>query len=105
MQNPEQLMPKHFYDQALVKIARAMVHGAHYTDVDAIAAVQLMSFAVFVNSRGDWPALFEVVCDWLGQSRTHEEQNPKLTLLNVNFAARYAAKATMLIDVFSSITL
>ncbi|GBE89203.1 hypothetical protein SCP_1502110 [Sparassis crispa] len=28
-------------------------------------------------------------------SRTHEEQNLKLTLLNMSPAARYAAKATM----------
>ncbi|KAL6297861.1 fungal-specific transcription factor domain-containing protein [Sparassis latifolia] len=104
VQNPEQSMPKYFYDQALAQIARAKAHGAQYADADAVAAVQLISFSVLANGWGDWPALLEVACDWLGQSRIHEEQNPKLTLLNMSPAARYAAKATMWIDVFSSIT-
>lgn len=69
--------------------------NGHYTDTDAITAVYLIAFSTLSGGSTNWTTMLEVACDWLAQTGIHEEQNPKLTLLSMSPAARFAAKATM----------
>ncbi|KAI0768038.1 fungal-specific transcription factor domain-containing protein [Trametes elegans] len=99
--------PRQFYDRALYRL----MHGpqtngmGQYADADAVAAVQLVSYVVLGGGTMDWMTPLEYACEWLAQTGIYNEENPKLTLLNMTPAGRFAAKATMYIDVIASITL
>ncbi|KAH9950003.1 fungal-specific transcription factor domain-containing protein, partial [Amylocystis lapponica] len=93
--NPEQGMAKLFFDQALYQLINNKTLNGQYAETDAVAAVQLVSFSLLSGGWKDWTAVLEIACDWLAQTRIHEEQNPKLTLLSMSPAARFAARATM----------
>ncbi len=69
--------------------------NGRYTETDAITAVYLIAFSTLSGGSTNWTTMLEVACDWLAQTGIHEEQNPKLTLLSMSAAGRFAAKATM----------
>ncbi|KAI0326960.1 hypothetical protein GY45DRAFT_1309636 [Cubamyces sp. BRFM 1775] len=98
---------RQFYDRALYRLMHApQTNGTgQYSDSDAIAAIQLVSYAVLGGGTMDWTAPLDFACEWLGQTGIYNEENPKLTLLGMSATGRFAAKATMYIDVLSSITL
>ncbi|PCH39388.1 hypothetical protein WOLCODRAFT_29530 [Wolfiporia cocos MD-104 SS10] len=100
----EMPLTKQYYESAWFQLVQNKQMHGQYTETDAVAAVQLVSFSLFSGAWRDWGAELEVACDWLAQTRIHEEQNPKMTLLSMTPVARFAAKATMWIDVLSSIT-
>ncbi|KZT02280.1 uncharacterized protein LAESUDRAFT_794224 [Laetiporus sulphureus 93-53] len=96
---PEQTMAEQYYDHA----RQLLHHQGQYSDTDAVAAVQLASFRLFAGRS--CAEELEIACEWLVQTRISEEQNPKLTLMNMDPRAKFAAKATMWLDVLVSITL
>ncbi|KAI0950712.1 hypothetical protein AcW1_007949 [Taiwanofungus camphoratus] len=100
--SPEQ--SEDFYDQARYQLMNNKTLNGLYSESDAIAAVQLISYSCLSGGQKDWVPQLDVGCDWLAQTRIHEEQNPKLTLLAMNHASRFAAKAIMGADIFSSVT-
>jgi len=69
--------------------------GGHYSETDAMAAIYLVGFSTLSSGSTNWGTMLEVCYDWLTQTGIHEEQNPKLTLMNMTAAGRYAAKATI----------
>lgn len=69
--------------------------GGQYSHHDAVAAIYLVSFSILSGGSTNWTHMLEVACEWLSQTGIHEDQNPKLTLMNMSPAARFAAKATM----------
>lgn len=73
----------------------AKATGRPYTERDAVAAVFLISYHNLAGGGTGWTALLEVAFEWFGQTGIHEEQNPKLALVNMNPAQKLAAKATM----------
>lgn len=91
--SPEQ--SEDFYDQARYQLMNNKTLNGLYSESDAIAAVQLISYSCLSGGQKDWVPQLDVGCDWLAQTRIHEEQNPKLTLLAMNHASRFAAKAIM----------
>ncbi|KAI0649400.1 fungal-specific transcription factor domain-containing protein [Trametes meyenii] len=118
MEDPdsETAPPRRFYDRALYRLIHApQTNGTgQYADADAIAAIQLVYYAVLGGGTMDWSTPLEYACEWLAQTGIYNEENPKLTLLNMTAAGRFAAKATMdadrrrtwqYIDVMASVTL
>ncbi|KAI9061087.1 hypothetical protein FKP32DRAFT_1667804 [Trametes sanguinea] len=98
---------RQFYDRALYRLLQAPQSNGtgQYSDSDAVAAIQLVSYSVLGGGTMDWTAPLDFACEWLAQTGIYNEENPKLTLLGMSPAGRFAAKATMYIDVLSSITL
>ncbi|KAI0368789.1 hypothetical protein BV20DRAFT_947406 [Pilatotrama ljubarskyi] len=98
---------RQFYDRALYRLVHAQqTNGTgQYSDSDAVAAVMLVSYGVLGGGTMDWTTPLEYACEWLSQTGIFNEENPKLTLLSMTPTGRFAAKATMYIDVMSSITL
>ncbi|KAI8980064.1 fungal-specific transcription factor domain-containing protein [Trametes punicea] len=103
----ENSAPRQFYDRALYRLVHApQTNGTgQYAVSDAVAACQLVSYAILGGGTMDWTIPLEFACEWLAQTGIYNEENPKLTLLGMTAAGRFAAKATMYIDVLSSITL
>ncbi|KAI0360201.1 hypothetical protein OH77DRAFT_1493597 [Trametes cingulata] len=109
MEDPdaESAPSRQFYDRALYRLVHAQqTNGTgQYSESDAVAAVMLVSYAVLGGGTMDWTTPLDFACEWLAQTGIYNEENPKLTLLNMSATGRFAAKATMYIDVLSSITL
>ncbi|OCH93068.1 hypothetical protein OBBRIDRAFT_381076 [Obba rivulosa] len=92
-----------FYNQAIAQLNNVKSLVGHYSETDAVAAVHIVTFSCF-SGLGNWAGALEVAYNWLVQTGIFEEENPKLILMNMSPTARFAAKATMWIDVLSSIT-
>ncbi|RPD75011.1 hypothetical protein L226DRAFT_487030 [Lentinus tigrinus ALCF2SS1-7] len=99
--------PRQFYNRALYRLMHApQTNGTgQFQDSDAVAAVQLMAYSMLGGGSTDWAVPLDYACEWLSQTGIYNEENPKLTLLNMSPAGRFAAKATMYVDIFASITL
>lgn len=95
---PERSIPKYFYDQAINQLIHSKQLNGRYTETDAIAAVYLIAFSTLSGGSTNWTPMLDVACDWLSQTGIHEEQNPKLTLMNLSAVGKFAAKATMVSD-------
>lgn len=100
--NPEQSLPKQFYDRALLHLVNNKSLHGNYSEADALAAVQLINFSVIYGGWPEWNNPLDVACECLSQTGIHEEQNPKLILLNMTPAVRFAAKMTMVRPQLSS---
>ncbi|THH00370.1 hypothetical protein EW026_g2146 [Hermanssonia centrifuga] len=103
--SPGHTVHKHYYDRATYILSNVKTLGGHYTEFHAIAAVYLISYHILSGNGGAaWAALLEVAYDWFALTGIHEEQNPKLMLVNMNAPQKLAAKATMWIDILSGVT-
>ncbi|KAI1797033.1 fungal-specific transcription factor domain-containing protein [Ganoderma leucocontextum] len=103
----ENSLPRQFYNRALYHLMHSpQTNGTgQYSDADAVAAVQLVAYSLLGGGSTDWATPLDYACEWLAQTGIYNEENPKLTLLNMSAAGRFAAKATMYSDIFASITL
>lgn len=93
--SPERSIDRRFYNKAYVMLMTTKATGQPYTETDAVAAVFLISYHNLAGGGTGWTALLEVAYEWFGQTGIHEEQNPKLTLVNMTPVQKLAAKATM----------
>ncbi|TFY80135.1 hypothetical protein EWM64_g3879 [Hericium alpestre] len=99
-----------FHDEASLHLDNARRHQ-HYTHADAMAALHLISYSLAAtggavemrNTR--WAPMLEIACDWLSQSGMLVDENPKMTLLNMDQAGAFSAKVTMYMDIFMSVTM
>ncbi|KAH9856610.1 fungal-specific transcription factor domain-containing protein [Lenzites betulinus] len=103
----ENSLPRQFYDRALYRLMHAPQNNGtgQFSETDAIAALQLIAYAVLGGGTMDWAAPLDYACEWLAQTGIFNEENPKMTLLKMSPTGRFAAKVVMFIDVLASITL
>lgn len=94
-ENADRTIDRRFYNKAYVMLMTAKATGRPYTERDAIAAVYLISYHNLAGGGTGWTALLEVAYEWFGQTGIHEEQNPKLALMNMSPTQKLAAKSTM----------
>ncbi|EGN98765.1 hypothetical protein SERLA73DRAFT_181398 [Serpula lacrymans var. lacrymans S7.3] len=92
-----------FYENALSQISGNM--GGHIRESDAIAALHLLSFSLLSGGSTDWRPMLDFSCRWLTQIGIIGNENPKLAMLNMTAPTRLALKATMWLDIMSSISL
>ena len=93
----ETSLPRQFFDRALYILRHApQTNGTgQYADADALAALQLVAYSLLSGGSIDWVGPLDIAQEWLAQTGIYTEENPKLTLLNMTPAGRFAAKATM----------
>ncbi|EKM58499.1 uncharacterized protein PHACADRAFT_193620 [Phanerochaete carnosa HHB-10118-sp] len=102
-ESSDRAIDRRFYNKAYVMLMTAKATGRPYAERDAVAAVYLISYHNLAGGGTGWTALLEVAYDWFAQTGIHEEQNPKLALVNMSPAQKLAAKATMWIDTLASV--
>jgi len=97
---PDDSVAQFFYNQACFQLKDAR-RRPHYTETDAMAALHLISYSLAgtggktVGGVTEWSPMLEIACDWLAQTGMHVEENPKMTLVNMNVLGAYAARSTM----------
>jgi hypothetical protein len=89
------MIDRRFYKKGHSMLMAAKASGRPFTEGDAVAAVFLISYHNLAGGGTGWQSLLEVAYDWVAQTGIHEEQNPKLALLNMSAPQKLAAKATM----------
>ncbi|KAI0342709.1 hypothetical protein BDW22DRAFT_141097 [Trametopsis cervina] len=96
---------KRYFDEGHILLLnnRAAVPPRQFPEDDALGAVFLIGYYMMVGGGRNWLQLLEIAYDWFAQTGIHEEQNPKLMLLNMTDVQRIAIKAVMWIDVLTSI--
>ncbi|KAF9223696.1 hypothetical protein BS17DRAFT_733378 [Gyrodon lividus] len=92
-----------FYDTAHAQLYKA--RQGVLTEGDANAALHLLTFSSFSGGMIDWRAMLDIANDWMVQTGITTHENPKLAMMSMSPAARLALKATMWLDVMSTITL
>ncbi|KZT67971.1 hypothetical protein DAEQUDRAFT_368857 [Daedalea quercina L-15889] len=103
--SPNDTVTKAYYDNARWQLSNAKNLQGQYSETDAAAAILLVQYSLLTGGARNWQAELEVACDWLATTRIHEEQNPKLTLMNMTPVGKAAAKVAMWLDVLASVTL
>ena len=94
-ESPEHMIDRRFYKRGHNLLMTAKASGRPFTEADAVGAVFLISYHNLAGGGTGWIALLEVAYDWFSQTGIHEEQNPKLALMNMTAPQKLAAKATM----------
>ncbi|KIK99965.1 hypothetical protein PAXRUDRAFT_822141 [Paxillus rubicundulus Ve08.2h10] len=92
-----------FYDAAHAQLYKA--RQGVLTEAHANAALHLLSFSSFSGGMVDWRAMLDIANDWMVQTGITTHENPKMAMMSMSPAARLALKATMWLDVMSTITL
>jgi len=92
-----------FYDTAHAQLYKS--REGVLTEDDANAALHLLCFSLFSGGVTDWRPMLDIANDWMAQTGIPTHENPKLAMMNMSQAARLALKATMWLDVMSTITL
>ena len=93
--HPERSIPKYFYDQAAMQLMTRKTMNGHYADQDALAALYLVGFSTLSGGSTNWQTMLDIACEWFAETGILEEQNPKLTFMNMSHISRLAARATM----------
>ncbi|KAF8558189.1 hypothetical protein OG21DRAFT_1589091 [Imleria badia] len=92
-----------FYDTAHAQLYKS--REGVLTEDDANAALHLLGFSLFSGGVTDWRPMLDIANDWMVQTGISTHENPKLAIMGMSQAARLALKATMWLDVMSTITL
>ncbi|KAI6168128.1 fungal-specific transcription factor domain-containing protein [Pisolithus thermaeus] len=92
-----------FYDNAHAQL-RHNSQGI-LTEMDANAALHLLSFSMFSGGSTEWQPMLDIVNEWFLRTGITAHDNPKLAIVNMSSAARLALKSTMWLDVISTVTL
>ncbi|KAH7884373.1 fungal-specific transcription factor domain-containing protein [Phlebopus sp. FC_14] len=92
-----------FYDTAHAQLYKN--RQILLSEADAIAALHLLSFSLCSGGVTDWRTMLDIANEWMVQTGVTTHENPKLAMMNMSPAARLALKATMWLDVMSTITL
>ncbi|KAF5337924.1 hypothetical protein D9758_013109 [Tetrapyrgos nigripes] len=103
--NPEHSAAKYFYDEAFFQVANAKRIRGCYNESDVIAALHLVCFSQLSGGATDWEPVLAMALEWLSQTGLPNDEDPKMTVQNMNTAAQVAVKCTMWNDIFASLTL
>lgn len=93
--NTEQSLAQYFYNEAWARIASSKQTLGHYTESDAIAAIQLINYAILSRGTTDWRSMLEILCEWLNQTGLAVDEDPKYTMSTMTNSRQFALKTTM----------
>ena len=82
-----------YYDNAFWELANSRTVNNKYSETDAIAALHLISYWLFLGGSGHWQVSLDIACEWLAS--TQIDDNPELTFQRFSPAAKFAAQATI----------
>jgi hypothetical protein len=103
-QTPENSSTSYLRMEALqrLEINKNAQHG--WSDTDALAAVHLVSLSQLSGGASDWETPFSILCQWLLQTSLTLAENPWMTFLTMSPLAQLNVKATLWLDIFSSLS-
>jgi len=93
--------------EAFFKLENNKNTDGTWSDNDAIAALHLVSFSQLSGASIDWENPFNILSQWLMQQNLVQlnSGDPWMTFLSLSPLAQILVKATLWVDVFSSLSL
>ncbi|KAG8936067.1 hypothetical protein FRC02_004692 [Tulasnella sp. 418] len=77
-----------------------------YSEVEAVAALHLLSFWLFCGGGGDWASALSIAGEWFTKTEVMKDHIDPLKILNeLKPAARFAAQGTMWMDILAGVSL
>jgi hypothetical protein len=94
-------LPRRFYEQANEQIMASKAQNGAYTAQDATAALQLVSFSLFVGGVRGWENALQIAGDWYEKTGVVGSDNPLRAMWELNLTAKFASRLTVWFDIFS----
>jgi len=93
--------------EAFFRLENSKNTDGTWSDNDAIAALHLVSFSQLSGASIDWDIPFNIMSQWLMQQNVVQSNsgNPWMAFLALSPLAQILVKATLWVDVFSSLSL
>ena len=93
--DPQYSTASQFYNKAYYLLFNDRTVPVAYSELDAFAALQLVSYWLLSGGTGHWPMLLNVACEWLASTGITTHENPRMAFLELNDVAKFTAKITM----------
>ena len=94
-------LPRRFYAQANEQIMASKIKNGSYTALDATAALQLVSFSLFVGGVRGWENALQIAGDWYEKTGVLQHENPLRAMWELNVTAKFASRLVVWFDIFS----
>lgn len=94
-------LPRRFYEQANAQIQASKAQNGGYTAMDATAALQFVSFSLFVGGVDGWEVGLRIAGDWYEKTGVVSHENPLRAMWELNSTAKFASRITVWFDIFS----
>ncbi|KAF9560751.1 hypothetical protein CPC08DRAFT_750332 [Agrocybe pediades] len=103
-QGPEKANTSYLRDEAILVMQNNKSARGCWVDSDAIAAYHLVNYSQMSGGAYDWETPFQILVNWLMQTNLHLAENPWVAFINMSSTQQYFVKATLWLDIFSSIS-
>jgi C6 transcription factor Pro1 len=94
-------LPRRFYSQVNEQIIASKTKNGSYTALDATAALQLVSFSLFVGGIRGWENALQIAGDWYEKTGVLQHENPLRAMWELNVTAKFASRLVVWFDIFS----
>jgi C6 transcription factor Pro1 len=94
-------LPRRFYAQVNEQIKASKIKNGSYTALDATAALQLVSFSLFVGGIRGWENALQIAGDWYEKTGVLQHENPLRAMWELNVTAKFASRLVVWFDIFS----
>jgi len=94
-------LPRRFYTQVNEQIMASKTKNGSYTALDATAALQLVSFSLFVGGIRGWENALQIAGDWFEKTAVLQHENPLRAMWELNVTAKFASRLVVWFDIFA----
>ena len=93
--DPQYSTASQFYNKAYLLLCPTKTGPTAYTEYDALAALQLVSYWVLFGGAGQWSELLDAARGWIVTTGLPTHENPRLALLELSQVGKLVVKITM----------
>ena len=94
-------LPRRFFDFANSQIEASRAKNGRYTATDATAALQFVSFSLFVGGHSGWELALKVAGDWYATTPVMTHGQPLRAMWELDNTAKFASRIFLWFDIFS----
>lgn len=94
-------LPRRFYEQANAQIMASKSQNGAYTAQDATAALQFVSFSLFVGGVHGWENALKIAGDWYEKTGVVGHEAPLRAMWELNLTAKFASRLVVWFDIFA----
>lgn len=97
-------LPRRFFDFANSQIEASREKNGRYTATDATAALQFVSFSLFVGGHSGWELALRVAGDWYETTPVTSHDQPLRAMWELDNTAKFASRIFLWFDIFSGLS-
>lgn len=94
-------LPRRFFDFANSQIEASRKRNGWYTATDATAALQFVSFSLFVGGHSGWELALKVAGDWYETTPVTSHEQPLRAMWELDNTSKFASRIFLWFDILS----